>query len=150
MCDNVFGYTVSGFGSKASRGITAVYIADDDGTLNSITQDVTGMGKGDVELEGEVIVPAGGTTTIEAYSSVVGGTPSYSYQWAFTEGEDPGSIVAPNKTSSTSQHFTDLVLTADAGGGGQQVMENSLQVQVTDANGSVVASNPFTFTISVL
>ena len=146
----MFGYTVAGFGSKASRGIAAVYIVDDDGTLNSITQDVTGMGKGDVDFDGEVSVPAGGTTTIEAYSSVIGGTAPYSYQWSFTEGFDPGSIVAPNKTSSTSQNFTDLVLTGDAGGGGQQVMENTLELQVTDANGSIALATPFMFTISIL
>ena len=145
----MFGYTVAGFGSKASRGIGAVYIVDDDGTIGSITQDVTGMGKGDVADGDEVIVPAGSTTTIEAYSSVSGGTAPYSYQWGFTEGDDPGGIVAPNKTSSTSQHFTDLVLTGDAGGSGMQVMENQLNLQVTDANGSV-ATTSFMFTISIL
>jgi len=150
MCDNVFGYTVSGFGSKASRGISAVYIVDDDGSIMSITQDVPGMGKGDVEFGGEVVIPAGAATTIEAYSSVIGGTPSYSYLWGFTEGDDPGGILSPSATSKTTANWTDLVLTADAGGSGQQVMENTLTLRVTDANGSVKFAEDFSFAVSIM
>ena len=108
----MFGYSTLGFGSYHNRGISAVFIVDDDGTQDSITMVATGMGTMDVGVGEAVIVPEGSTTTIKAYSQVVGGAPSYTYQWGFTEGEDPAGVVAPSATSSTSQNWTDLVLTA--------------------------------------
>ena len=146
----MFGYSTLGFGSYHNRGISAVYIVDDDGTQDSITAVVTGMGTADVAVGEQVIVPEGSTTTVKAYSQVVGGSPSYSYLWAYTEGNDPLNVVAPSATSSTSQNWTDLVFTAVAGRAGSMVEGCQLDLRVTDANGSVKFAQTFEFAIQLL
>ena len=147
----MFGYTVAGFGAKASRGINLVIIADDEGDDNFIAAFWSGLGDDDIPHTGSVEIPrSAGTSsvTLKAYSEVHGGSGSYSYNWSFVEGLDDFNVLSASASSSSSQNWTDLVLTA-SGGEGTQILDNTIRLRVDDSASSSFYIVDFVFTVDI-
>ncbi len=147
----MFGYTVAGFGAKASRGINMVIIADDEGDDNYIAAFWSGLGDDDIPHTGSVEIPLGAGTdsvTLKAYSEVHGGSGSYTYEWTYQEGMDDFDVLSASATSSTNQNWTDLVLTA-SGGIGTQIMDNNIRLRVEDSATSSLSIVDFMFTVDI-
>tara|TARA_R100000655_G_scaffold108486_1_gene160532 strand:+ start:164 stop:631 length:468 start_codon:yes stop_codon:yes gene_type:complete len=145
----MFGRTVNGFGSYASRGepdVSNVLIEDENGNDNSFTKVENSSGSNatthnnaftnPVELVGGV--SGGYTMTLKLNSSFTGNAASFA--WSITEVDDPLNIVSISTTSASSADFDAVFTISAAAAQGQPPVNYTFALAVTGTNGNTITT----------
>tara|TARA_R110000823_G_scaffold305558_1_gene427704 strand:+ start:86 stop:553 length:468 start_codon:yes stop_codon:yes gene_type:complete len=145
----MFGRTVSGFGSYASRGepdVSNVLIEDDNGNDNCYTKEENSSGsfstthnhnlQDPIELVGGV---SGGYEMVLHLNSTFTGNAA-AFAWTITEVGDPANIVSISTNTASSADF-DAVFTISASAArGVPPAEYTFALAVTGANTNVITT----------
>jgi len=145
----MFGRTVSGFGSYASRGepdVSNVLIEDESGNDNRFTKVENSSGSNStthnqnfidpIELVGGVT--GGYTMTLKLNSSFTGNAAAFA--WSITEVDDPLNMVSISTTSASSVDF-DAVFTVSAGAAqGMPPAVYTFALAVTGTNTNIITT----------
>ena len=145
----MFGRTVSGFGSYASRGepdVSNVLIEDDNGNDNCYTKEENSSGSFSTThnhnlqdpIELVAGVSGGYTMTLNLNSSFTGNAAAFA--WTITEVGDPANIVSISTNTASSADF-DAVFTISASAArGVPPAEYTFALAITGTNTNVITT----------